>query len=165
LHPETPEQGRSLEELFAGRGLDISAMIEKLKKTAKSLGLSFGDRHITFNSCRAQELSKWAEAQGRGEAFHRIAFQTYFVEGRNLAKTEVLLDMAAHAGLDRTAAQKALMDKTYHDAVDADWQRSYAIGITAVPTFRIQGQVLVGAQPYQALENLMQALTVPRRSS
>jgi predicted DsbA family dithiol-disulfide isomerase len=165
LHPEIPEQGRSLEELFAGRGVDIPAVIEKLKKTAESLGLPFGDRHTTFNSRRAQELGKLAEARGQGEAFHRIAFQTYFVQGRNLAKTEVLLDMAAAAGLDLASARKALTENTYRDAVDADWQRSYDIGITAVPTFRIQAQVLVGAQPYQALENLMQAASVLRRSS
>lgn len=52
-----------------------------LKATAAKLGLPFGDRTATCNSRRAQELGKWAEAENRGEPFHRLAFEAYFVKG------------------------------------------------------------------------------------
>ena len=41
------------------------------------------------------------------------------------------------------------------DAVDKDWSHSHEMFITSVPTFLINEQRLVGAQPYEALKQLM----------
>jgi predicted DsbA family dithiol-disulfide isomerase len=154
LHPETPEAGRTLEELFAGRGVDIPAVLARLKSTAAGLGLPFTERNMTYNSRRAQELGKWAEASGLGEAFHRLVFEAYFAHGRNIARLDVLMDLAASAGLDPQAARTVLDQGRYKQAVDLDWQRSHALGITAVPTFQINGRRLVGAQSYEAIRDL-----------
>lgn len=48
-------------------------------------------------------------------------------------------------------------------AVDRDWLRSHHLGITAVPTFRMNGENLVGAQPYEQLAAFMAAQRVPPR--
>ncbi len=154
LHPETPDGGRSLEELFAGRGVDIPAVLARLKSTAADLGLPFTARSMTYNSRRAQELGKWAEAEGRGERFHHLVFEAYFAHGRNIAQLQVLAELVAAAGLDPAAAQRVLDEGRYQAAVDADWRRSRELGITAVPTFQIQGRRLVGAHPYEAIRDL-----------
>ena len=39
LHPETPEEGISLEELFKGRGIDLPAYLGRLQNLAVELGL------------------------------------------------------------------------------------------------------------------------------
>ena len=70
LHPETQEEGVSLQDLFKGRNFDIDEMMQKLRGVADSLGLPLGNRQRTYNSRLAQELGKWAEQEGRGEAFH-----------------------------------------------------------------------------------------------
>ncbi|MBW2198972.1 MAG: hypothetical protein JRF58_14270, partial [Deltaproteobacteria bacterium] len=44
LHPDTPEQGRTLEELFAGRNIDIDQMMDHLKQVASKLGLPLKER-------------------------------------------------------------------------------------------------------------------------
>jgi predicted DsbA family dithiol-disulfide isomerase len=155
LHPETPEQGRSLEDLFAGRGIDIPAMLAHLTSTASGLGLAFGKRTMTFNSRRAQELGKWAEQQGCGEAFHKAVFRAYFAAGRNIALPEELRTIAEEAGLDADRAMQVLAEEAFRDAVDQDWNHSRVSGVTAVPTFRMHGQTLVGAQPYAALEAMV----------
>jgi predicted DsbA family dithiol-disulfide isomerase len=155
LHPETPEEGRSLEDLFFGRGLDIPQMIAHLKRTADSLGLPFGTRTMTYNSRRAQELGKWAETQGYGEAFHKSVFQAYFAQGRNIAQPQVLKDLAALVGLDSGQAEQVLSEGRFAEAVDQDWEKSRLAGITAVPTFVCDGRSLVGAQPYEALRDLV----------
>ena len=156
LHPETPQEGRSLEDLFAGRGLDIPQMITRLKRTADDLGLPFGTRTRTYNSRRAQELGKWAETQGSGEVFHKSVFQAYFARGRNIARMAVLKELAAGVGLNPDQAEQALNQGRYADDVDRDWERSRRMGITAVPTFVCNGRGLVGAQPYEALKELVQ---------
>ena len=157
LHPETPEEGVSLEDLFKGRNIDIDAMLKKLKSTADSLGLPWGDRKRTYNSRLAQELGKWAEAQGQADAFHMAMFQAYFKDGKNLAKIDVLAEIAAGLSMDEKAARRVLQERTYKQAVDRDWQQAYARGITAVPTFMANGMRLVGAQSYEALEKLVSA--------
>jgi predicted DsbA family dithiol-disulfide isomerase len=48
-----------------------------------------------------------------------------------------------------------LIERHFKDAVDADWQRSRAFGITGVPTFVANGRGVVGAQPYEVLERLL----------
>jgi predicted DsbA family dithiol-disulfide isomerase len=157
LHPETPEEGRSLASLFAGRGMDIPAMLAQLTSTAAGLGLPFTERTMTYNSRRAQELAKYAEAQGRGHLFHRLVFEAYFARGANIARYEVLQAIAAAAGLDPLTAEQVVREGRYKDAVDQDWQRCHAMGITAVPTFRINGRQLVGAQPLESIETLVRA--------
>jgi predicted DsbA family dithiol-disulfide isomerase len=151
LHPETPQDGRSLEDLFAGRPINIPEMLAHLRKTADQLGLPFGDRQMTFNSRRAQELGKWAEACGTGDAFHRAVFKAYFADGRNLARIPVLMDIAQSVDLDPDEARTVLETQRYQAAVDRDWQRSRSMGITAVPTFVMNNQHLVGAQAYHDL--------------
>ena len=58
LHPDTPEDGLNLEELFAGRNLDIEQMMQNLRKVAFDMGLPWGERRKTYNSRLAQELSE-----------------------------------------------------------------------------------------------------------
>ncbi len=130
-------------------------MLAHLKKTADQLGLPFGERHMTFNSRRAQELGKWAEQRGLEDAFHRAVFEAYFAEGRNIAQLTVLLEIVQTVGGDPGEARTALEDGRFKAAVDQDWQRSRSMEITAVPTFVTSGRRLVGAQSYQDLARFM----------
>ena len=163
LHPETPPAGQTLEALFAGQPVDIPSMLARLRQVAGELNLPFGDRKMTFNSRLAQELGKWAEDRGRGDAFHHAVFLAYFERGENIARPPVLLRICSAVGLDATAAQAVLDQRSYREAVDRDWQRSRRMGITAVPTFVLNGQRLVGAQPYAALQNMLLAAGVKKR--
>ena len=66
LHPDTPTEGRSLEDLFAGRGVDVDAMYARMKGLMEAEGLPYGKRTHTYNSRLAQELGKWADTQEGG---------------------------------------------------------------------------------------------------
>jgi predicted DsbA family dithiol-disulfide isomerase len=155
LHPDTPEAGLELAELFAGRGYDLEAMATRLRSVAAEVGLSLGERSRTYNSRRAQELGKWAEEQGRGDAFHAAAYHAYFVEGRNLAETDELVAIADAAGLSGSLARIALGQERFGAAVDADWERARTLGVTAVPTLIYNGRSLVGFQDYPAFRRLI----------
>ncbi len=140
--------------MFAGRGMDIPRMLDRLKRTADELGLPFTTRSMTFNSRRAQELGKWADQTGHGDAFHHAVFEAYFAKGLNIAQLDVLSGLAVQVGLDAGEVQRVLAQGLYIGAVDTDWQRCHEVGITAVPTFQMGGRFLVGAQPYEALRQL-----------
>ncbi len=163
MHPETPKEGRSLANLFAGQPVDIEAMLVRLRDAARAEGLAFGDRKMTYNSRLAQELGKWAEAKGRGEAFHKAVFAAYFAEGQNLALQEVLAKAAVAAGLQAEEAVEVINSRRFKEAVDKDWMRSRQLGVTAVPTFMIDDARLVGAQPYEVLEKFVDEAGAGRR--
>ena len=156
LHPDTPAEGRSLAELFAGRNLDLEGMHAQMKARMDAEGLPYGERTMTYNSRLAQELGKWAGTQPGGEAIHDALFRAYFVEGRDISRPAVLLDIARQAGLSVDAAREVLEKRTFKDAVDADWRLSRQYGITGVPTFVAGRYGVVGAQPYESLVQLVQ---------
>jgi predicted DsbA family dithiol-disulfide isomerase len=156
LHPETPAEGRSLAQLFAGRNVDVRAMHAQMKARMDAEGLPYGERTMTYNSRLAQELGKWADTQPGGEAIHDALFRAYFVETRNIGDPAVLVEIAGQVGLSAEAAAEVLDKRAFQDAVDEDWKRSRQYGITGVPTFVAGGYGVVGAQPYEALEQLVQ---------
>ena len=155
LHADTPAEGRSLEELFRGRGYDIATMQAQMRARMQAEGLPYGDRKMTFNSRLAQELGKWADTQPGGEAIHDALFRAYFVDGRNIGDLAVLLDIAKQVGLDEAKAREVLEKRSFKAAIDADWQKSRDYGVTGVPTFVHDGKGVVGAQPYEALVELI----------
>jgi predicted DsbA family dithiol-disulfide isomerase len=163
LHPETPEEGLTMEELFAGRPVNIGEIKARLRKVAQELGLPLGDRQKTYNSRFAQELGKWAEEKGKGDEFHHAVFRAYFVDGINIAKIEELASLVKGIGLSEQEAKKILELRTYRNAVDSDWKKSHQLGITAVPTFVINQRAAVGAQPYEVLEHFLVENKVKRR--
>jgi len=163
LHPNTPEEGLALEELFADHSVDIDQMMARLKQVANEVGLPLGERKKTYNSRLAQELGKWAESKGKGDEFHNAVFRAYFVDGKNIGNIPELVDLVKSVDLHGKEAQKVLEKRAFKEAVDLDWSRAYAMGVTAVPTFVINNQAVVGAQPYEVLEELMKVNGVKKR--
>jgi predicted DsbA family dithiol-disulfide isomerase len=131
-------------------------MMARLKQVADDLGLPVRERTRVYNSRRATELGKWAEAQDLGDAFHEAIFRAYFAEGRNISDVTVLREICSGLGLDPDEAERILSEEAYRRAVDDDWDYSRRLGVTAVPTFLVAGRAVVGAQPYEVLERLVQ---------
>lgn len=156
LHPETPQQGQSLEELFAGR--DIQGFKQKMKALMAEAGLPYGDRTHTYNSRLAQELGKWGDTQDGGDAIHDKLYQAYFVDNLNIGDIDELVRIAASAGLDKNLARRVLENREFKQQVDEDWRRSREAGITSVPTFVANDLVVVGCQPYATLEKFVNHL-------
>lgn len=155
LHPDTPEEGRTLAEMFGTGPEAIEEKNRNMKGLMDAEGLPFNDRSHTYNSRLAQEIGSWAETQEGGHAIHDKFFEAYFVDGRNVGDVEVIIDVVKSVGLDETEARKVLEERSFKEAVDADWEKSHSYGVTGVPTFVCNQQGLVGAQPYEVLEQLM----------
>ncbi len=155
LHPETPEEGIELSELFAGRDEDIKIMQGRLRQLAESEGLQLAERSRTYNSRRAQELGKWAETVEKGAVFRNAVYKAFFVEGRNIALADELVRIAETAGLPADEVRAMLSNKSFAAAVDADWQRAGELGVTAVPTHVCGGERVVGFAPYDDFVRLI----------
>ena len=164
LHPDTPEEGLTLEQLFAGRKIDISAANTEMAQLMATEGLPYGDRSMTYNSRLAQELAQWAGSHQGGDRIHDELFRAYFVDNKNLAHLDTLLDLAANLGLPPDETRAVLTSREMSHLVDADWQRARTLGIQAVPSFLVGDRLVVGAQPYPVLEELVLVAGAGRRA-
>ena len=161
LHPDTPAEGRALSALFGGRDEDRRARHAQMKARMDAEGLPYGERTMTYNSRLAQELGKWADTQPGGEALHDALFRAYFVEARDISDPAVLLQIVERVGLSPDGAREVLEQRTFKEAIDRDWALSRRIGVTGVPTFVVGGHGVVGAQPYEVLEQLVRQAASP----
>ena len=154
LHPETLNEGQTLEELFGDR-VDIPKVMAELKVLATDLGLPFGQRTHTYNSRRAQEIGKWAEQQGRGDGFRAAVYRAYFADGKNIADLDVLVEICSELGLSPSEARQVWEQRLFASAVDDDWQRVAQFGVTSVPSHVYRNRLLVGYQPVDKLKQLL----------
>ena len=148
---------------YAQRGLDPEAMYQQMKARMDAEGLPYGRRTHTYNSRLAQELGKWADTQAGGAAIHDALYKAYFVEARNIGDADILVEIAQSAGLPADEARAVLAERRFKDAVDADWAKSRDYGVTGVPTFVAGKYGVVGAQPYEVLEQLLEKVGAKRR--
>jgi predicted DsbA family dithiol-disulfide isomerase len=141
--------------------MDIDKSYREMKERMDAEGLPYGKRTHTYNSRLAQELGAWADTQPGGEAIHDALYRAYFVDAMNIGDVEVLLEVAGAVGLDVEAARGVLEDRSFKSAIDEDWAKSRQYGVTGVPTFVAGGYGVVGAQPYETLEALVQKAAEP----
>jgi predicted DsbA family dithiol-disulfide isomerase len=126
--------------------------------------LPFRGSDKIYNSRLAQELGLWSESKNRGDEFHAAVFRAYFVDGKNIGGIPELVELASSVELPADEAAEILATRAFKEAVDADWALSREKSVTAVPTLVLNRDRVVGAQPYDVLEELMEANGVKRRT-
>jgi predicted DsbA family dithiol-disulfide isomerase len=146
-----------METLFLDKGVDPVQVQARLEEAAREVGLPFGKRERTYNSRLAQELGKWAESEGRGDAFHDIMYRACLVDGKNISDISVLVELAGALGLSEKRAEEVLEKRLFQTSVDLDWERSRAMRIRVAPTFVINNRWLVGAQKYEKMARFLKA--------
>ena len=164
LHPDTPPEGREMAGFYAERGLDPDKMYQDMKERMDAEGLPYGKRTHSYNSRLAQELGKWSETVEGGERLEKEFYKAYFVDSRNIGDVDVLLDCVEAAGLSVDEARTTIDQRTFEQAVDEDWAKSQQYGVSGVPTYVAGGYGVVGAQPYEVLEKLMQEVGAQKRN-
>ncbi len=143
----------------------MKAAMPRIKQVADQVGLPMAERTKTYNSRLAQELAKWAESIGKGHQYHQAVFHAYYVNGSNIGKVDELVRIAESIGLSGREARSVLKNRMFRAPVDSDWMRSRELGVTAVPTFVMGRRSIVGAQPYEMLEDFIKAGGATRRNT
>ena len=83
----------------------------------------------------------------------------YFTDGKNIGDIDVLADCAESAGIDRTEAHTFLSGDELVDEVRSEIAEAAEYGVTAVPTFIINGQWSVpGAQDVEMFERIIERI-------
>ena len=100
----------------------------------------------------AHRLIRWSHVDGKQHDVAERLFMAYFNGGLDIGDRAVLAKIAGEAGMDQSEVSAKLESDTDVDAVNAEVERAYRMGVTGVPCFIFaQKQGLMGAQPAEVL--------------
>lgn len=126
--------------------------IEKDYINTGKVKLVYRDYPLPFHP-KAQKSAEAAECafeQNRFWEMHNMIF-----ENQNAIDVSDLKQYAVQLGLDSASFNSCLDSGRYADEVQKDFQYGDSIGVTGTPTFFINGEKLVGAQPYSVFNALI----------
>lgn len=104
-------------------------------------------------SAKAFEILALAQGKGLDHAYSMRVLRAFFQEDRDIGKPEVLIELAADAGLDREEARQALDSGAFAEHHRRALRHAREdMAITAVPTIVVGKQVFRGTPPLKALQ-------------
>lgn len=128
---------------------NIKEMNESIILRAKEVGLDYNfDNMKQTNTLDAHRLMKYAETQGKGDAYTERVLKAHFEESEFIGSQETLVRLATEVGLDESDSRGVLESGKYLDEVRADQSEATQLGVQGVPFFVINRKYAVsGAQP------------------
>jgi predicted DsbA family dithiol-disulfide isomerase len=120
------------------------------------------DIAVRANTFLAHRLLSYALKQHGAAvqiALKERIMDAYFTDGKNIGDIDVLANCAESAGIDRTEAHTFLTGDEFVDEVRSEIAEAAEYGVTAVPTFIINGQWSVpGAQDVEMFERIIERI-------
>lgn len=166
LNPDMPDEGENLREHIMRKYGTSREQSEEARARLTEIGSGLGfefrftDDMRMVNTFKAHQLIHWAASEGKEHALKMALFNAYFQDRKNLNEEDILADVAASVGLDRTEALKVLEDGRYADQVRQEetfWTQN---GIHGVPAVIFERRHLVsGAQGVDNYASIIRQLT------
>ena len=160
LNPELPSEGLPFEQYlkmrFGGRD-NIEPVLEHLVVEGKGDGISFDFdriRHVP-STLPAHQVMQVADSLGKDTT--KLAeglMSAFFEKGLNIGERDVLVDIAAAAGLPADETCRAIGSDLARQTVLSRESQVRSSGLNAAPGFLLNRRLLVvGAQPTDNLVN------------
>jgi protein-disulfide isomerase len=112
--------------------------------------------YLGDESTTAAVAGRAAAAQGRFWQFHDALYADQQPPNSGRLTTDFLVGIARKAGLDTTRFTADLGDPTLRDAVEKDFMEGQRIGVTGTPAFLVNGTPIIGAQPLDVFERIIE---------
>ena len=108
------------------------------------------------NTLSSHRLILWAWQEGVQNAVVSALFKAYFVEGRDIGKNAVLVDISHKAGISGDLVSRLLAGKNDLEKVIELDKAARKMGVNSAPTFILNGKhVITGAQNVEFWSNLI----------
>ncbi|MBX2889642.1 MAG: DsbA family oxidoreductase [Saprospiraceae bacterium] len=127
---------------------------------AKTVGLTYQfDKAVVANSFDAHRFSHLAKKHGLQDKAEERLFAAYFLEGKNTADHQTLIQIGTEIGLDSSEVRLALANNEYADEVNKDIDDAHQIGVTGVPFFLFNRKYAVtGARDSKVYLNALEKI-------
>lgn len=164
LDPELSETSgsKTINKYLAERKRMPIAQIEQMQMRIKDMGKQVGigfniENAIVANTFPAHKLLHFAGKSNKANEAEELLFHAYFIDGKNVADHDVLVNIAEELGLDTDQAQYVLNSDSFDYEVKQHILEARNIGVTGVPFFLLNNKyTLSGAQP---VDLFVEALT------
>ena len=128
-----------------------------VKRAREQYGLEINAGPFGIDSRPALIADKFAESQGKGEAYHKAVMEAYWQQARSIDDKHVLKEIAENVGLNTEKFEAVLADPTYRAQVSADIDMAHEYRLNGVPALVFADKYLVmGAQPYDTLKQVVE---------
>lgn len=131
---------------------------DDMAKQGAEIGLVFDfDNNKPTNTFNAQRLIHLASESGKEKEVQNLLFESFFSKGELISKNDILLTIAANAGLDKDKAEQVLNSDGYSSQVKEDEALAKELGIQSVPFFIIdEAYGMEGAQPVEHILSMLE---------
>ena len=170
LNPHMPAEGQDIAEHIAQKYGSTPEQMERNREAIRARGAALGftfnmeQRSRIYNTLDAHRLLHWAGLKGLQHEVKRALFAAYFTHGRNPGDREVLIEIAAQAGLHPLRAREILESGLYADEVREREQFYGEQGIHAVPSVIVNDRYLIqGGQPVEVFEQALRRIAAESR--
>jgi len=157
LDPTIPPEGVDRKQYMQakfGNNPNRQAMQDALNQAGDGEGIAFAFDKIARspNTLDSHRLIRWSATAGvQNEVVERL-FEAYFEEGRDIGNADVLIEIAAEAGMDSATVADLLEQGADRELIENEDAMAHRLGITGVPTFIFQNKYLAsGAIDPEAL--------------
>ncbi len=162
LDPEFPRNTSmtSGEYLSTRKGISenqLFAIQNQMSMNARRYDIDFQfDKSMIFNTFNAHQLLKWSSKFNKQNELKSNLFKAHFSEGKDLSKTDILLEIITKSGLNSEEAIEILELSPYKLEVESDIIQAQKIGIRGVPFFVFNGKnAISGAQEDSVFDDLL----------
>jgi len=133
------------------------AYAQIMENYADQIRYIFRDYPLPFHqhSQKTAEAARCAGEQGKYWKYHDHLFANKEKWEAEEDATETLIGFGAELGLNKEKLRQCLAEEKFSQAIQDDLALGKKFGVAGTPTFFINGTKLVGAQPYQAFEELI----------
>lgn len=163
LNPTMPREGMERSAYLSAKfGPKAASYAQPILEAAAESGLTMNLGAVTRmpNTLDAHRLLHWAGVEGRQSPVMSALMRAFWREGRDIGRPEVLVEIAAQAGLDGALIARLLASDADRDEVLSRDAHARERGVRAVPSFVIGNQhVIEGAQPAELWLRVIDELT------
>ena len=118
-----------------------------MEEEAREIDVEMERPRLVPWSRKAHELALAARELEGFTVVHEALFRAYFVEGRDLGRVDVLVEIGVDAGLDPTAVKAALDVDRHRDPLQEERALAERLEVRGVPTLLAGDRKLEGFHP------------------
>jgi len=162
LHPETPMEGEVIKAVTSPlQWQKMQAAVEALSEEDQ---IAFTLPQRSSNSRRALLLAEAAKSMGHEHFYqlHESLFTAYFVQGKDLAAEDFLLNVGQRLGLNQDRVREIWQNESLAKRLRHYQAWATQLGMVGLPSFVFPDQILHGVVSLAQLREVMQRSVAAR---
>lgn len=163
LNPEMPSEGIDRTAYLVkkfGSEARVRRIYGAISEAGHSVEIPFAFDRIrrTPNSVNSHRLVRFADQVGKADTAVETLFHDFFLAGRDIGETDVLIDIGLKIGLDEPALSRYLESDEDTALMYEENARAHRLGVNGVPSYVFNGRMVIsGAQEPQILARMLDA--------